>query len=368
MPSFFPCCAHDCRFGTAASTSRHTPEIWCNLHRTTVSGYNGWPGLYIGCFKEPTCGATTSRKMKFLVGFPGSEGNEVKEMTPGFCIGYAKGQGYAYAAVQYGSECYGGNDISAYTSPGQCGIACTGDSRITCGGACESDIFLTAKAVDLQKRSYPVLAAGWAAANTFVAENPAFAISLTVLGVVIYGTTSFASGIINSRTKNDNNYLPIWSVAMPSACLDSDVHNAFGTLDHHVQVISPCQQFAWQRFRWISRQLRGMEKGEEGGTCVAAFWADRDRNRPFYDITQSLNACYGGEQEFVYFTEVKGASKWMGPDVYRLVFTIHFEIKGDEWCMTNEGLKETTKLKPCDNGKNQQWFQDREVKENRPRP
>lgn len=52
-----------------------------------------------------------------------------------YCIQLAAQAEFAYAAVQYGRECYGGDSLAEYVTPSDyCDTPCTGDSQETCGG------------------------------------------------------------------------------------------------------------------------------------------------------------------------------------------------------------------------------------------
>lgn len=98
------------------------------------------------------CGSPTSRALAFL-------GLEDGFMTRERCFALAKMKGYKYAALQWVSACFGGNDISLYLNPGgsgyfqcaqcdgQCSALCSGNTLVgaasstTCGGWCANNIF-----------------------------------------------------------------------------------------------------------------------------------------------------------------------------------------------------------------------------------
>ncbi|KAF9450512.1 glycoside hydrolase family 71 protein [Macrolepiota fuliginosa MF-IS2] len=69
-------------------------------------------------------------------------------MTTAMCTGECSSRGYAYAATEYGVECYCGNSIEK-TSDGAgvsvdeslCGIPCDGNSSEKCGGSWHANVF-----------------------------------------------------------------------------------------------------------------------------------------------------------------------------------------------------------------------------------
>lgn len=59
-------------------------------------------------------------------------------LTPTSCVTKCNNEGYTYAAVQYGDECWCGNSLSTAGGAGapssSCNMSCAGDSSLTCGG------------------------------------------------------------------------------------------------------------------------------------------------------------------------------------------------------------------------------------------
>lgn len=88
---------------------------------------------YVNCFAEPTCGDPYQRAMTFL-GFDNA-------MSVQKCVALAHSKGFAYAAVQWISACFGGNDISQYTTITTCDARCSG-SADACGGSCANAIYV----------------------------------------------------------------------------------------------------------------------------------------------------------------------------------------------------------------------------------
>uniref|UniRef100_A0A7S3QTC3 WSC domain-containing protein n=1 Tax=Dunaliella tertiolecta TaxID=3047 RepID=A0A7S3QTC3_DUNTE len=94
----------------------------------------------VGCFAEPTCGGKNYDVNKRVLDYVG----RFDSLTPELCSQLAANQGFLYSAVQNGDECFGGNDITEYTTPSEdCDVPCSGDSSLTCGGPCTNQIYST---------------------------------------------------------------------------------------------------------------------------------------------------------------------------------------------------------------------------------
>ena len=71
---------------------------------------------------------------------------EFSNNTPGVCIDYCHSDGYAYAAVRYGLECFCLEEPPPedWISPDyECRRACAGDSHQICGGDWTMNVFST---------------------------------------------------------------------------------------------------------------------------------------------------------------------------------------------------------------------------------
>lgn len=88
--------------------------------------------FYVGCLQATR--GTTGQNLTFIV----------RGATTGdSCKAEATASGYAYAAV-IADTCYGGDDISLYTSRGTCTTPCSVDTTQICGGPNSSySIFYT---------------------------------------------------------------------------------------------------------------------------------------------------------------------------------------------------------------------------------
>jgi hypothetical protein len=137
MPSFFPRCAHDCCFGTAASTLRHTLENWCNLHRTEDIALSG----YIGCFADPEIRVPGPA----IRALPITLANDDPGMTVEKCRELAFANGLPYFGVQFGSSCFGGSDLQAAmkSNSDKCQMPCSGNRAQVCGGYWANSLYRT---------------------------------------------------------------------------------------------------------------------------------------------------------------------------------------------------------------------------------
>jgi hypothetical protein len=86
----------------------------------------GWAASSSSCIKEVQGRALTGH----------SESSN--DMTISKCIGICSNQGFKLAAVEYGAECYCGNELSNGASlsntSSQCNMGCAGDATTLCGG------------------------------------------------------------------------------------------------------------------------------------------------------------------------------------------------------------------------------------------
>ena len=59
------------------------------------------------------------------------------------CQKYCFKKNYTYAGVEYGKECYCGNNINPSVSKpsSECNVSCEGDSSQMCGGSCRIQIY-----------------------------------------------------------------------------------------------------------------------------------------------------------------------------------------------------------------------------------
>jgi hypothetical protein len=94
----------------------------------------GAAGSFKGCFDEPeNCARPGPLSMLASQG----------DMTIQKCIQMAEDRGLKYAAVQFAVECWGGNDVSKYTSATICTMPCAGNKLQMCGGPCVNGIYAT---------------------------------------------------------------------------------------------------------------------------------------------------------------------------------------------------------------------------------
>ncbi|NPV04172.1 MAG: hypothetical protein HPY67_05500 [Syntrophaceae bacterium] len=116
------------------------PDPWTGesqLCRATCFTMKGTPppppptaGLrYIGCFKD-----TWTRDLSvFMTSNPG--------MTTEKCVSLCREKGTAYAATQYGQQCFCGNTYGKYGPATNCDMKCAGNPAEICGGNFANSVY-----------------------------------------------------------------------------------------------------------------------------------------------------------------------------------------------------------------------------------
>ncbi|PPR05468.1 hypothetical protein CVT24_008237 [Panaeolus cyanescens] len=95
-----------------------------------VPAPQGW--IYVGCYED-------SQLRTLDGGFRGSSSTTVIS-----CISTCQGNGFSFAGVEAGSQCYCGNSIRAGATKKtetECGMACTGDASQRCGDIWRLNIY-----------------------------------------------------------------------------------------------------------------------------------------------------------------------------------------------------------------------------------
>ena len=54
-------------------------------------------------------------------------------------------QGYLYAGVQFGSQCFCGNEYDKYGEASNCNMECRGDKKQLCGGVWANQVYQAGK-------------------------------------------------------------------------------------------------------------------------------------------------------------------------------------------------------------------------------
>lgn len=98
---------------------------------TEAPGPAGWKSL--GCYTDSVSSRTLATNLS------PSDGIVFVESCTNLC----QQQGFQYAGVEYGRECYCGNQILAPGAPASsgCNMACTGNSKELCGGASRMNLY-----------------------------------------------------------------------------------------------------------------------------------------------------------------------------------------------------------------------------------
>ncbi|EPE31830.1 WSC containing protein [Glarea lozoyensis ATCC 20868] len=102
-----------------------------NVHRITQRDLTGYDNL--GCYTEATSGRALSGKSY-------SNDSMTLELCQSTC------QGFSYFGVEYGRECYCGNNLntgSVSTASSDCNFACPGNATETCGAGNRLNVYQT---------------------------------------------------------------------------------------------------------------------------------------------------------------------------------------------------------------------------------
>ncbi len=92
---------------------------------------------YIGCYKDS--GNPSGLEGRDLNGFMYSDPN----MTVEKCINLCRQKGFAYAGVQYSTQCFCGNSYGKYGRATNCNMKCGGNPYQICGGFWSNSVYST---------------------------------------------------------------------------------------------------------------------------------------------------------------------------------------------------------------------------------
>lgn len=104
------------------------------LPYTDVSGTRGW--RYVGCVKDPAGQARTL----------GGAQEDQPGMTVDVCVKFCEDKGFAYAGVEFKTQCFCGTGVAPDRMPtngttGECGFQCAGDPKQICGGYGQANVY-----------------------------------------------------------------------------------------------------------------------------------------------------------------------------------------------------------------------------------
>ncbi|XP_069970502.1 xylosyltransferase oxt [Penaeus vannamei] len=92
-------------------------------------------GKHMGCFID-------SRESRILRG----HATQLKRNSPSICCDICYQRGYVYAGVQYGKECFCGNEelpVKLKAAESFCNMPCSGDERLKCGDYLHMNVYQT---------------------------------------------------------------------------------------------------------------------------------------------------------------------------------------------------------------------------------
>ncbi|KAK1962124.1 WSC domain-containing protein [Colletotrichum sublineola] len=99
----------------------------------------------IGCYTDDTSHGRTIAERQDQV--------DSATMTPSTCLAACASEGYPFAGLEFGGECYCGVVMGNYTTSAakeECNVPCNGDNTKTCGGAARVEIFVANKLRSLE--------------------------------------------------------------------------------------------------------------------------------------------------------------------------------------------------------------------------
>ncbi|KAK2050561.1 WSC-domain-containing protein [Colletotrichum somersetense] len=136
-------------------------------------------------------------------------------MTPSTCLQACADDGYPFAGLEYGGECYCGVVMGNYTKPAakdECNTPCNGDNTKTCGGAARVEIFVANKLRSLEPCGYkpPVNSVSSSISTTPTVSVPSVSIPSTTN--VASTTTSSQQPPVPTTTK------PAGTTTAPAVC------------------------------------------------------------------------------------------------------------------------------------------------------
>lgn len=118
---------------TANATSTSTEAPLPTSTAPPVEGEAAW--YHVGCAADPDL---NNRILS------GSSHIWQWDLTADKCIDLCEADGYTYAGMEWGKECYCGNELKSgteYVDEGECSMPCAGDNEETCGNDYRMDMY-----------------------------------------------------------------------------------------------------------------------------------------------------------------------------------------------------------------------------------
>ncbi|TQN64654.1 WSC domain-containing protein [Colletotrichum shisoi] len=137
----FPCTANN----TETCGGDGAFSVWQDPTFPSSAGVSINDFQSIGCYTDDTNHGRTIAERQDQVAFD--------TMTPALCLQACADDGYPFAGVEYGGECYCGVVMGNYTQPAtsdKCNVPCTGDKTKNCGGAGHVEIYVASKLRSLE--------------------------------------------------------------------------------------------------------------------------------------------------------------------------------------------------------------------------
>ena len=118
-----------------------TTGIDCDGPQTALPPVNNGTQLPTGWSVRVPCAVDNSNRVIQV-----STVTYLPTNTPASCTAQCAAQGFSFAGIEYGDECYcgtgfQGNTVPPAANPSECNMPCTGNSAINCGGAWRMQIY-----------------------------------------------------------------------------------------------------------------------------------------------------------------------------------------------------------------------------------
>lgn len=127
----------ECNMPCSADKSETCGGSWRNsIYATGVTTPKPAPPVYQGCYAD-----TPTRELPVTL-------MATSSATLDTCVAAARARNLAYAGLQYGGQCYGGNSPGkTKVADSECNMPCAANAGETCGGTWRNSVYATGAAV-----------------------------------------------------------------------------------------------------------------------------------------------------------------------------------------------------------------------------
>lgn len=162
----------------------------------------------IGCYTDDTNHGRTIAERQDSV--------DSATMTPSTCLAACASEGYAFAGVEYGGECYCGVVMGNYTTAttmDKCNKPCNGDSTKNCGGSAVMEIYVASKLKSLEPCGYVPPVNSVSSSSTISISTSATIPSISIPPTT--STTSTTSTTVSNQAPPSTTTAPVTTSQPP---------------------------------------------------------------------------------------------------------------------------------------------------------